>query len=81
MLDKTMASLMQQMPLSEDVKNCLISRTGPYAATLEAVEYYERGETQWCIAALQKSGIAEEDLVGSVYLEALKFGEQLLRAF
>jgi len=80
MLDKTMASLMKQMPLSENIKNVLISRTGPYAAILEAVEYYERGESEWCLASLQKTGVSKKDL-GTMYLESLKFGEQLLSSF
>lgn len=80
MLDKTMTSLMQQMPLSEDVKNVLISRTGPYAGTLKAVEYYERGETEQCIASLSESAISRKDL-GTVYLESLEYGKQLLASF
>ncbi len=80
MLDKTMVSLMQQMPLSEDVKNVLISRSGPYAATLEAVEYYERGETEWCLASLKESGISKKD-IGAAYLDSLEYGEQLLASF
>jgi len=80
MLDKTMASLMQQMPLSDDVKTGLISRTGPYASILEAVEYYEQGETALCLTSLQGSEVSDEEL-GTVYLESLKYGEHLLASF
>ncbi len=80
MLDKTMASLMQQMPLSEDVKNGLILRIGPYALILEAVEYYERGETALCVTSLEESGISAKDL-GAIYIESLKYGERLLASF
>lgn len=77
MLDKTMKSLMQQMPLSDDVKNCLVSRTGPYAVVLEAVEQYERGAIEGCLGRLDIS----EKALGSAYLEALEYGEQLLKSF
>ncbi len=80
MLDKTMKELMEQMPLSDDVKNCLVLRTGPYAIILEAVAKYERGETERCINSLQNRGISEKEL-GAAYLEALEYGEQLLKSF
>lgn len=77
MLDKTMKSLMQQMPLSDDVKNCLVFRTGPYAVVLEAVEQYERGAIEGCLGGLDIS----EKALGSAYLNALEYGEQLLKSF
>ena len=80
MLDKTMKDLMQQMPLSDDVKNCLVSRTGPYAVILEAIEYYERGESKRCIEALQGKRTSGK-VVAAAYLEALEYGEQLLKSF
>lgn len=80
MLDKTMKSLMQKMPLSDDVKNCLVSRTGPYAVVLEAVEQYERGAIERCLEYLQVNDISEKALAAA-YLEALEYGEQLLKSF
>ena len=80
MLDKTMKSLMEQMPLSDAVKNALVSRTGPYAAVLEGVEQYEQGETQACLAVLREAGLPDS-LPGPLYVESVKYGDDLLAAF
>ncbi len=77
MLDKPMKELMKQISLSQDVKTALVSRTGLYAAVLEAVECYERGEMRGCQCALQEAGIRPDEL-GDIYLKALEYGDQLL---
>ncbi len=80
MLDRSMESLLKEMPISDRVKNALISRTGPYAATLEAVEAYERGNTGLCRVTLRKSGGNADDL-GDVAVQAMEYGQQLLDSF
>lgn len=80
MLDKTMKSLMAQMPLSDEVKNALVFRTGPYAAVLEGVEQYEQGETEKCLTLLCEAGLPDS-LPGPAYIESLKYGDDLLAAF
>lgn len=80
MLDKTMQSLMEQMPLSDEVKSALVSRTGPYSAVLEGVEQYEQGEAQKCLAFLREAGVSES-LPGPLYVASVKYGDELLAAF
>ena len=77
MLDKPMQELLKQIPLSQEIKTALVSRTGPYAAVMEAVECYERGEMRGCHCALQEAGISKDEL-GALYLNALEYGDQLL---
>ncbi|MEA3467436.1 MAG: HDOD domain-containing protein [Thermodesulfobacteriota bacterium] len=77
MLDKPMKELMKRISLSQDVKTALVSRTGTYAAVLEAVECYERGEMRGCNCALQEAGIIPDGL-GDLYLQALEYGDRLL---
>ncbi len=76
MLDKPMKELMEQMPLADEVKDVLVSRTGPYVSILEAVERYERGECRESLDILQKTGVMTDGL-GEAYLEAVKYGQHL----
>ncbi len=77
MLDKPMKELMKKIPVSENVKTVLVSRTGPYAAVLEAVECYERGEMRACHCALEEACIKKDEL-GDIYLKALEYCDQVL---
>lgn len=77
MLDKPMKELMKKIPLSQEIKTVLVSRSGSYAPVLEAVECYERGEMRGCHCALQEAGINKDEL-GDIYLKALDYADKLL---
>lgn len=76
MLDQPMAELVKGLPLNEHVKQALVSRQGPYAHVLEAVEYYERGNIDECCATLQECSVSVDHL-GDIYLKALEYGQHL----
>lgn len=76
MLDQPMTELMKGLPLNDHVKQALVSRLGPYAHILEAVEFYERGNIDKCCETLQECCVSVDHL-GGIYLKALEYGEHL----
>lgn len=76
MLDQPMAELIKGLPLNDHVKQALVSRQGPYAPILQAVELYERGNVDKCFEMLQEFGVSADDL-GGMYLQALEYGKHL----
>ncbi len=77
MLDQSMEDLLKELPLHGDVKDALISRKGPYAHVLKAVEFYERGNMKDCGRMLKGYKVSLESL-NKMYLEAVEYGEHLL---
>jgi EAL and modified HD-GYP domain-containing signal transduction protein len=77
MLDQSMADLLDELPLHGDVKEALISGSGPYAHVLRAVEFYERGNMKGCGQMLKGYKVSLESL-SKMYLESVEYGEHLL---
>ena len=76
MLDQSMTELTKGLPLNDHIKQALVSRQGPYAHVLEAVEFYERGNIDKCCDTLQECSVSFEHL-GDIYLKAVEYGEHL----
>lgn len=73
-LDDSMENLMAKLPLSEAIKNALISGKGPLNAYLRLSKYYEKGEWTGVSKMTELLGLSEDELPHS-YLDAVVFGD------
>jgi EAL and modified HD-GYP domain-containing signal transduction protein len=70
LLRMPMEGILARMAISADVKDALLSRSGPYAPTLSLVEAQERGDWQAVVDATKALGLTPGD-VSQAYAEAL----------
>ncbi|WP_310599929.1 HDOD domain-containing protein [Desulfobulbus sp.] len=75
MLDMPMAELTAKLPLTDELKNALNTRTGPLAPYLQAITTYERGEFHECANYLQQLGISPETMIDA-YFRALNWADK-----
>jgi len=75
-MDDTMENLMLQIPISGNIKEVLISRTGDLSGYLSLVESYERGDWGEIEEATNIMGIDESHLPGQ-YMESLSWADSL----
>jgi EAL and modified HD-GYP domain-containing signal transduction protein len=71
-LDTPMEQMMEKLPLSDEVKEALTLRQGPLAPFLQAVVFYEQGDSKQCLQALRMIKV-DPAKVYDLYLEAVKF--------
>ena len=77
LLRMPMAGILARMAIAQDVKDALLSRSGPYASTLALVEAQERGDWDAVSDAAEAVGIAPA-VVSACYTEALRWaGERV----
>ncbi|MDD3814156.1 MAG: HDOD domain-containing protein [Desulfocapsaceae bacterium] len=79
MLDAPMEDLMKELPIDGQIKEALITQSGPLMPYLDAVITYERKKAKECIQALVKIGVARKD-VYELYLQSLEFAQALTDA-
>ncbi|MFB6261238.1 MAG: EAL and HDOD domain-containing protein, partial [Thiohalorhabdaceae bacterium] len=70
LMDRPMAEVVADLPLSEEVKAALIGREGDLGGLLAALFQYEQGEWE----VLAEAGFDVESM-GQAYLEALEWAE------
>ena len=75
-MDASMEDLMSQIPLSSNIKEVLISRTGDLSGYLSLVESYERGNWGEIEEATNIMGINQDDLPRQ-YMESLSWADSL----
>lgn len=75
-LDDSMENLMSQIPLSRNIKEVLISRTGDLNGYLSVVESYEKGDWGEIEESTANMGIDHNNLPGQ-YLESLSWADSL----
>ena len=77
LLRMPMAGIVERMAVAKDVKDALLSRSGPYAGVLALVEAQERGDWDAVVDAAAAVGVAEGEVSGA-YAEALGWaGERI----
>ena len=76
-LDDSMESLMAKLPLSEAIKNALISKEGPLTNYLSLVQNYEMGLWDRVSETAEALGLKEEKLPQG-YLSAVGYGDFFL---
>lgn len=77
MLDNSMEYLIGQLPLTADVSEALISRSGNLFPYLRLVELYEAGEWDEIEVTLTEKDLNGERIIG-FYLDALKMADGFL---
>lgn len=75
-MDDSMENLMSQIPLSSNIKEVLISRTGDLSGYLSLVESYEKGDWGEIEEATNIIGIKQDDLPRQ-YMESLSWADSL----
>ncbi len=76
-LDMSMAALMQQLRVSDDISGALISKTGILFPYLQLIQLYEAGEWESLDAALQKLELDEHKIM-DFYLDAIQWAKNFI---
>ena len=77
MLDQTMADVLEELPLADEMKNALKGNASPLRPVLEFVESYERGDWSACGELSRSLGIAEGTVLER-YRESVAWATQAL---
>lgn len=77
MLDAPMIEIMDRLPVSNDIKEALLTDTGPYCIYLELVKNYERNN-EALFAPLFERLELDPEKVNTCYLTAIKYANGLL---
>jgi len=75
-MDDSMENLMSQIPISSNIKEVLISKTGDLSGYLSLVESYEKGDWGEIEKATNIIGIKQDDLPRQ-YMESLGWADSL----
>jgi EAL and modified HD-GYP domain-containing signal transduction protein len=70
-----MAGIVERMAVAKDVKDALLSRSGPYAGVLALVEAQERGDWDAVVDAAAAVGVDEFEVSAS-YAESLAWASE-----
>ena len=71
MMDQPLETVLEALPLSPDIVNALLHRTGPYARVLDITLAYERGD--WDVLEVEHR---IDDSIPDIYLEALSWARE-----
>jgi len=74
MLDMTMVDVLERLPLSENIKEALISRSGPFAIYLDTTIAYENGDWIKCQQLLDELNVSPKEML-SAYLDSVSWAE------
>jgi EAL and modified HD-GYP domain-containing signal transduction protein len=77
MLDTTMEYVCDRLSLSDELKDCLVHNSGPFAPFLRLVTSYEKTDRAGCTAAIDILGLIPGE-VHAAYREALIFTDLVL---
>jgi len=71
-LDAHMDYLMQQIPLSEDIRQALVHQTGPFFPLLQLIRIYEAGQWNELDRAIKELGLVSSNIL-DYYLDAVRW--------
>ncbi|NOQ47529.1 MAG: EAL domain-containing protein [Desulfobulbaceae bacterium] len=74
MLDVSMQHIVEQLPLSGELKDALVEQKGPLASYLKTVISYEQGNWTKCSSLLGEIGVDGADML-SGYLDAVEWAD------
>jgi EAL and modified HD-GYP domain-containing signal transduction protein len=80
LLRMPMEGILSRMAIAQDVKDALLTRSGPYAGTLALVEAQERGDWSAVADAAGSLGLSPAE-VSSLYTEALTWAGERTRSW
>lgn len=71
--------LLERVALTDEARDALLERTGPYAAALEFAEMYELGLFESAAEVAREMGV-DPALIGQIYQGALSWADEMLTA-
>jgi EAL and modified HD-GYP domain-containing signal transduction protein len=77
MLDSSMEYLMKQLPVSVDITQALVHKTGRLFPYLQVIQLYEAGEWDACDAMMAQLNLDEHKIMG-FYLDAVHWAENFV---
>lgn len=77
MLDLTMEEAMEDLSISEDIKDALVKREGPLEPVLKLAESYEKGEWEEIDGLSKQIGIDGDRLV-NWYMDSINWAERIM---
>jgi len=78
-LDEDMASVLEKLPLSEDIKNPLLTKKGVMAALIKLVEYIEQAQWDKTTLVMEKLKL-DKDKVVEHYNQAVAWADEQTQA-
>ncbi|WP_019674602.1 EAL and HDOD domain-containing protein [Arsukibacterium perlucidum] len=78
-LDESIASVMEKLPLAKEIKDALVENTGVLADYLTLIKYYETAQWQQANQAIDQLGIATEK-VPDAYHTAVQWANEQMKA-
>ena len=75
-LDQTMENIMNQIPLSKNIKQALLDGTGDMADALMLVKYYEKGDWER-VSDISTNHHWDQSALPDYYMDACDFGNNL----
>ncbi|HET9370418.1 MAG TPA: HDOD domain-containing protein [Vicinamibacterales bacterium] len=76
MLDRPMASVLEELSLAPDIVSALVGHDNPWRQLLDSVIAYERADWETCLPLARQAGLSRDSLP-KAYLEALRWGQEL----
>ena len=76
MLDRPMTSVLEELPLSNDILSALVGHDNAWRQLLDSVVAYERADWETCLPLARQAGLTRDSLP-KAYLEALRWGQEL----
>lgn len=77
LLDTTIDYICEQLSLSDNIRNALVNRSGPFSPFLDAVLSYEKMDKTNCLIAAQTLGVPAAHLT-QMYIEAISFTQAVM---
>ncbi len=76
MLNTTMTTIMDKLPIAEEIKDALCKGTGDFEPFLKAIVAYEKAELDACTDAVNQLNV-DIKLLPDIYLESLRYANAL----
>ena len=73
-LDEDLESILDRLPLAQEIKDALLTRKGPMAALIKQLEFIEKADWQKASLIMEKLGLDKEKTVVA-YNQALAFAD------
>ena len=77
MLDLTMEEAMEDLSISDDIKDALVKREGPLEPVLKLAESYEKGDWEEIDGLSKQIGIDGDRLV-NWYMDSINWAERIM---
>lgn len=74
-LDETIESVLLKLPLAQEIKNTLLTRSGTMAELIKLVEYIEHAQWDKSSEIIHKLGLSKEDIIRD-YNEAISWADE-----